>query len=318
MALENSDSNYTLAMDGAPGSRTRPLRCTVPLALAVVLAITAAATAARAGSARWLVFSATPPGTTASQLFRIQSSGKGLKEITTGKLSAIDPAFSPDGKRIAFARSGSGIFTMNPDGTGLRRVTTNGRDSYPTWSPDGKRIAFVRPGTDWNVYVVSSSGGAPLKLSQAPPAGRPSWTVGGLLIPTGGDLVRIDATTGHIQKYYGAEIDAVWGLNTVAVAPDGATITYVGARQPDPGDMECGEAPCQRFALYIEDVRKPRRPRLLTRDAGPATFSPDGRQLAFVSHGGLVLWSLATAKAKHITTGKAYPTVAAPPAWQPQ
>jgi len=284
-----------------------------------VLAAAVVATAAPPASTRWLVFSAAPPGRTVSQLYRIHASGEGLRQITKGSLSSIDPVFSSDGKRIAFARTGVGILTMNLDGTGLRRLTTNGRDSYPTWSPDGKSIAFVRPGTAWNVYVVpSSGGGAAKKLSQAPPAGRPSWTVGGLLLPSGGDLLRIDPTTGHVQKYYGAEIDAVWGLNTTAVAPDGATITYVGARPPDPGDMECGEAPCQRFALYIEDVRKPSKPRLLARDAGPATFSPDGRQVVFVAHGGLVLWSLPTGKAKRITTGKAVPTVAAPPAWQPR
>ena len=37
---------------------------------------------------------------------------------------------------------------MNIDGTGLHRLTTNGRDSYPTWSPDGKQVAFVRPFKD--------------------------------------------------------------------------------------------------------------------------------------------------------------------------
>ena len=42
----------------------------------------------------------------------------------------------------------------------------------------------------------------------------------GLLIPSGGDLLRIDPTTGHVQKYYGAEIDAVWGMNSVALSPN--------------------------------------------------------------------------------------------------
>jgi Tol biopolymer transport system component len=294
------------------------LLCTASVALGVVLATVAAATAAGTAPAGWLVFSATPTGSTTAQLFRIQTSGEGLQQITSGALSAIDPTFSPDGKRIAFSRSGVGIFTMNLDGTSLRRLTTNGRDSYPTWSPDGKRVAFVRPGISWNVYVMPSAGGAAKRLLQAPPAGRPSWTARALLIPTGGDLVRILVTTGRVQKYYGAEIDAVWGMNTVAVAPAGTTITYVGARKPDPGDTECGESPCPRFALYIEDIRKPSKPRLLVRDAGPATFSPNGRQLAFVSHGGLALWSLAAGRATQIKTGKAYPTVSAPPAWQPR
>jgi Tol biopolymer transport system component len=306
---------YTLVMDG---SRMCRLLSPASLALAVLFATGATATAAATAPVRWIVFSATPQGLEASQIFRIQSSGKGLNQITTGSLSSIAPAFSPDGKRVAFARNGVGIVTVNLDGTGLHRLTTNGRDSYPTWSPDGKRIAFVRPGTAWEVYVMPSSGGAQRRLAQAPPAGRPSWTAGGLLIPSGGDLLRIDARTGHVQKYYGAQIDAIWGLNTVAVSPDDSTITYVGARAPDPGDNECGDAPCERFALYVENVLKTKTPRLLSRDAGPSSFSPDGKQLLFVAKNALVRWTLANRKTKVISTGTAFPNVSAPPAWQPR
>ena len=303
-------------MDGAPKRRAPRLST---LALAVLLALGVAATAAGSAPARWIVFSATPAGGQASQLFRIQSSGAGLKQLTTGTLASIAPAFSPDGKQIAFARGGVGILRVNLDGTGLRRLTTNGRDSYPTWSPDGKQIAFVRPGKSaWNVYVMSSSGIAQRRLPQAPSAGRPSWQAGGLLIPSGGDLLKIDPTTGHVRKYYGATIDAVWGMNTAAVSPDAATITFVGARSPDPGDKDCGDGPCQRFALYIENVLKTRKPRLLVRDAGPSTFSPDGKRLAFAARNGLVLFSRADGRSTLIPTGKAYPNVAAPPVWQPR
>jgi hypothetical protein len=172
---------------------------------------------------------------------------------------------------------------------------------------------------------MSSSGARPRRLVQAPPAGRPSWTSAGLLLSSGGDLVKIDPATGHVQKYYGAEVDAAWGLNTVAVSPDASTITFLGARHSNPGDMECGEAPCQRFALYIEDVRTVPKPgqiapgaRLLVPDVGPAAFSPDGTSLAYAAQGGLVIRSVAAGTAKRISTGKAYISVAAPPAWQPR
>jgi Tol biopolymer transport system component len=288
------------------------------IALAIMLAITAG-TAGAAAKAHWIVFSATPTGKTTAQLFRIQSTGEGLQQLTTGSYSSLAPSFAADGKRIVFARTGVGVLSMNLDGTGLRRLTTNGRDSYPAWSPDGRQIVFVRPFKDgWKVHVMSSSGAAERPLLKAPPSGRPSWTKGGLLIPSGGDLLKIDPTTGHVLKYYGALIDAVWGLNSVAVSPDRSTITYVGARASEPGDLECGEGPCQRFALYKESLlTKTKKPQRVVKDAGPATFSPDGKQLAFVSNGGLLLWSLAGNTSTAVSTGDAYPTISAPPAWQP-
>jgi hypothetical protein len=164
---------------------------------------------------------------------------------------------------------------------------------------------------------MSSSGAAELRLPQAPPSGRPSWTAGGLLIPSGGDLLRVDPATGHVQKYYGADIDAVWGMNSVALSPDRSTLAFVGARGAEPGDKECGEGPCPRFALYKENIAKTnKKPQRVVKDAGPATFSPNGTQLAFVANGGLVLWSLATGTSTTIPTGDATPTVSAPPAWQ--
>jgi Tol biopolymer transport system component len=289
----------------------------VSVAFVVVLAIAAVATAGTNAQRRWIVFSADPAGQHLEQLFRIHPVGDGIQQITTGGYSSIAPAFSPNGTRIAFARLGVGILTMNVDGTGLRRLTTNGRDSYPAWSPDGSHIAFVRPyKAEWRINTMSSSGAAERRLGQAPPSGRPSWTPGGLLIPSGGDLLRIDPATGHVLKYYGAEIDAVWGMNSVALSPDRSTITYVGARDAEPGDKECGEGPCPRFALYKENVLKTKRPQRVVKDAGPATFSPGGTQLAFVANGGLVLWSLAADTSTTIPTGDATPTVSAPPAWQ--
>ena len=55
----------------------------------------------------------------------------------------LDPAFSPDGERIAFfsTREGGGLFVMGATGEDPRRVSDVGFD--PAWSPDGRSIAFT-------------------------------------------------------------------------------------------------------------------------------------------------------------------------------
>jgi dipeptidyl aminopeptidase/acylaminoacyl peptidase len=310
-----SRPGYTPAMEGGAGPRMLRI---VSVTFVVVLAIAAVATAGTNAQLGWIVFSADPAGQSLEQLFRIHPAGDGLQQITTGGYSSLAPAFSPNGKRIAFERLGVGILTMNVDGTGLSRLTRNGRDSFPAWSPDGRHIAFIRPyKAEWRVHTMSSSGAAERRLPQAPPSGRPSWTPVGLLIPSGGDLLKVDPTTGHVQKYYNAEIDAIWGLNSVTLSPSRSTIAFVGARAAEPGDKECGEGPCQRFALYKENMlKKVKKPQRVTNDTGPAAFSPNGTQLAFVAHGGLVLWSLASGTSTTIPTGTVTPTVSAPPAWR--
>ena len=54
------------------------------------------------------------------------------------------PAWSPDGRRIAFTSNRDGryqIYVMNADGSGQRRVRDHpGRDDYATWHPDGQQL----------------------------------------------------------------------------------------------------------------------------------------------------------------------------------
>jgi Tol biopolymer transport system component len=295
--------------------------------IVVVIGIAVAAASVASGQPQrssaqppWIVFTAHPSGHGVEQVFRVKQSGEGLKQLTRGNYSSAAPAFSPDGKRIAFVRLGTGILSMNLDGTGVRRLTSNGRDNLPVWSPDGKQIAFIRPSAKgWSVFVMSASGSGERQLRLAPPAGRPTWNASGLIIPSEGDLARINPQSGRVFRWFGATIDAIVGTNTTAIAPNLSTITYVGAAPQDPGDKDCGDGiPCPRFALYIEDIRKHKAPRIHARDAGPASFSPDGKRLAYVTRNRIVLSVIASGAAKSITTGNAVPGVSTPPVWQPR
>src|SRR5881628_214188 len=63
--------------------------------------------------------------------------------------------FAGDNGKIAFASSdGTGINTMNADGSGVTSVTS-GFATTPDWSPDGTKIAFERNN---DIYVVNADG----------------------------------------------------------------------------------------------------------------------------------------------------------------
>jgi len=60
-------------------------------------------------------------------------------------LQDYEPAWAPDGSRIAFVRN-QDIYLIKAGGTGLRRLTraaTPLGDGQPAWSSDGRRLAFT-------------------------------------------------------------------------------------------------------------------------------------------------------------------------------
>jgi hypothetical protein len=288
----------------------------VAAVFASVLAVAAGAGRSAAGSGL-IVFPGTPAGSTITQLFAVHADGSGLKQLTKSGTQSYQPVFSPAGTRIAFVRFGYGIYTMRTDGGGLRRMTTGARDANPAWSPDGKRIAFVRPqGTAWRVWSVPATGGKPKSMRVQPPAGRPTWIKSGLLVPSGGDMISINPNTGRVVKYLDADVDAIWGLNSVTVAPNGSYLAYIGTRDPIPGDMECGDGPCQRFGLFLENLNaKKKIGKLWVKDAGAGAFSSDGKRVAYVTAGQLWLRGVTAAAGTSVATPGITPNLTGPPAW---
>lgn len=299
--------------------RVKATRAIFGAAIVVCGLAAAQAVAGAADTPRWIVFSGEPGGTALPQLFRVQTTGAGLEQITTGVKPATQPAFSPDGQRIAFARLGSGIFRANLDGTGLQRLTSGARDTFPVWSPDGKRIAFVRPyRAQWRVHVMSTGGAGQTRLPQAPPTGRPSWSANGksIFIPTAAAIAKIDARTGRIQKRYAVTLDLAISQATT-VSPDGRTFAFV-ARRPPTGPPDCGESNCPAYGLYVASAATPGRRRRIANDTGPAGWSPDARSVIFVARGALTLEVVGGGAQTKIATVGHVPSGDAPPAWQPR
>ncbi|RME74514.1 MAG: hypothetical protein D6784_09735, partial [Chloroflexi bacterium] len=73
------------------------------------------------------------------------------------------PAWAPDNSRIAFSRpagSGVDIFTVRPDGSDLRQLTSSpGHDTLPAWTPDSQQIVFrsTRNGF-WQLFIMNRDG----------------------------------------------------------------------------------------------------------------------------------------------------------------
>ena len=71
-------------------------------------------------------------------------SGVARRLVRRAEKSFLSPDWSPGGRRLVFNSSDDRLYTVQANGSGLRRLPPR-LARYPRWSPDGKWIAFIRP-----------------------------------------------------------------------------------------------------------------------------------------------------------------------------
>jgi TolB protein len=130
-----------------------------------------------------------------------------IHDLLAGKQSVVAnfkgsnsaPAWSPDGRTLAVSLSragGSQIFTINPDGSGVRRLTsTSAIDTEPRYSPDGRYLYFTsdRGGTP-QIYRMPAAGGDAQRVTF-----EGSYNVSPRISPDGRTLAYISRNEGKFQ-----------------------------------------------------------------------------------------------------------------------
>jgi TolB protein len=121
-------------------------------------------------------------------IFEAPATGGAGHRIGKGPGNAGAPAYSPDGKLIAYDYRRPGyanreLYVMRPDGTGVRQLTHFGYVSaLAAWSPDGKTLAFMSNvnGGTYQVYTIRRDGTHVQQVTfSKTDVIQPSWTPDG-------------------------------------------------------------------------------------------------------------------------------------------
>ena len=211
------------------------------------------------------------------------------------------PAFSPDGRQVAFGWTGptgscSHIYVKEVESGSLAKLTDSAFcDGSPSWSRDGRSVAFLRKedGGDAGLYVIRVPGGQPMRIARAgvPVNYRPAWSPDGKAIVimdsedtrTSPGLFLVSIDSGQKRRISPKESTAT-GDWCPAFSPDGRTLAYLhntGSQQLSP-----------LFLVAVDSrglpVGEPRR--IETHSMGFIDFdwSADGRFLIAATRAGVV------------------------------
>jgi Tol biopolymer transport system component len=253
------------------------------LAAAAVSAVTVGwsyANAVHRPAAGWIAFHASShrAGGHGLGIYVMRADGSSLRRLTRGSHDDF-PAWSPDGRKLAFVRSvitggkaTSDVFVVNVDGSGLRRLVPGAE--FMDWSPDGRRLAFVRiVGDVETVFVANAGGGAAQSVTTVPDFAGLAWSPNGTRIAYAGS--ELDAQGNPGPNFLGlmnpdgtSKIKLVVSADSPAWSPDGSRIAFVHSYTGLGGTGDTWVIAAVGGA-----------PKRVTRTGEHPSWSPDGRKL---------------------------------------
>jgi RTX calcium-binding nonapeptide repeat (4 copies)/WD40-like Beta Propeller Repeat len=141
---------------------------------------------------------------------------------------AVDPSWSPDGKKLAFSAGGdieTCTLTAGPTCTPVLPPIDTG-SSQPVWSPDGSLIAYVAAGDIW---ANNPAGTSQNQITTIGTVSDPTWSptaIGKIAFATGGVINTVDASGGAATPLAFTGTGLVGPLSHPAWSPDGTNIAF--------------------------------------------------------------------------------------------